>query len=212
MKKKSILLIILCALILSSLIFAIGEDKDCSGALSKRECLSAQQVVQDFLDKLSKWKITKIEVYYVHWSTVTSIAVSEHALLNNHCDYKVRVRDCPPPRLSNRSSKIDKALREFRFERAEAKYLDYRIGFLFYAGDEEVMRLFFAKNVPAVKINGEQFSTSVQLMESLTPLLPHDAYQGMRWGMVESWQFAHTQMERASGVKKENPLLLQKKK
>ena len=90
MNKKSVLLIILCALILTPFIFAIGEDKDCPGALSKREGLSAQQAVDDFLDKLSQWKITKIEVYYLNWSTLTFFAVSEHALLNNRsCNWHV---------------------------------------------------------------------------------------------------------------------------
>jgi hypothetical protein len=132
---------------------------------------TAQRVVGSFLKQLAENRITRIEVYYMSLSRLTSIAITEDFLRDHHYEYKVIAID---PNLAE----VAKSLREFKFENIDLQISDFRWGCVFYAENEEILRLFFP-GAPMVAVNGAGYKATPELIRSLTQFLPVKAYKDM---------------------------------
>ena len=111
------------------------------------------------------------------WSTLTRIAITEDFLRHNHYDYKVIAVD---PNLVE----VAKSLREFKFEKCDWDVSDFRLGCVFYAENEEILRLFFPIT-SVVAVNGTGYKTTPELIQSLTQFLPVKAYKDMKEDIEE---------------------------
>lgn len=160
---------------------------------------TAQKAVESFLKQSAKGEINRVEVYYMGWNILTGIAITEDFLRDNHYDYKViAVR----PNLSD----VEKSLRKFKFKTVGLWSFDIRLGYVFYTSDQEVLRLFFANSAPVVTVNGVPFKVTPELIMSLLPFLPFEAYQEISEGMLVHWAFSwpvSSQQESSSADQKE---------
>jgi hypothetical protein len=196
MNKKSALLIILCALILSPFIFAIGEDKDYSGALSKREGLAAHQAVDDFLDLSVKYQVSRIEIYYSSWTAKHwRPTFFEDELINKQRDLKV-IEYAPQIAFQVHFLRnLERILREFKFTRIQPDTRDFRLGCLFYSGDKEVLRIFFSTDDPAMFINGISYKIDLELIRLFFSLLPPQARDEIDRAMLQYWVRSGTSLQ-----------------
>jgi hypothetical protein len=140
---------------------------------------TTQRVVESFLKQLAESKITRVEVYYMSLNTLTRISITEDFLRDNHYDYKVVANN---PNLSE----VEKSLREFKFERIDRRVSDFRWGYVFYAENKEILRLFFP-NAPVVAVNGVGYKATPELIRSLMQFLPVEAYKEVNDAIVRHW-------------------------
>ncbi len=132
MNKKSVLLIILCALILSPFIFAIGDGNNVTSyeqafqdftvkakqsnetnyVMRPKECLTVKEFI-----KVELFRIQRIEVYYIPWTWMTHFPYSEEALRDH-----VAKRVTKNPSVKHLSD-IKKALEEFPLEKMQIDLL-----------------------------------------------------------------------------------------
>ena len=141
-----------------------------------------QKAVESFLQQLANDKITRAEVYYYSWNAFTRAAITEDRLRTQSWHYKIIVaatRFSPP-------SAIDKSLREFNYKIVETSPHDFRLGCVFYAGEQEILRLFFPR-APIVAINGKPFKATPQLLIAIMQFLPFETYQEVQEGMIRNW-------------------------
>jgi hypothetical protein len=131
----------------------------------------AHRAVESFLKQLAKKRITRTEIYYMNFYLLTEIAITEDLLRDNFYDYKVIAKN---PNLAE----VAKALREFKFEKSDLGVSDFRWGCVFYAENEEVLRLFFPA-APVVVVNGVEYKATPELIRSLMQFLPVKAYKEM---------------------------------
>jgi hypothetical protein len=131
---------------------------------------SSRAIPESFLEQIVKGEVTRIEVYYLGWHILTRAAITESALRDNQWDYKVIIKKPP-------LDDVEKLLRKLKLQHAEKMSLDFRLGYVFYSEEKELLSLFFANNMPVVTINGTSFKGSEELLSSLLPLLPHKAYK-----------------------------------
>jgi hypothetical protein len=200
MNKKSILLIILCALILSTFIFAIGSGKSVTSYEQAIQNLyvKAKQfnetdyimrpkefmTVKEFLKQIESGKIQMVEVYYIPWAMMTHFSYSEEALRNNAFGDAKRVIKNP----SNKHlSDINKALEEYTLDKMQSDSPDYRLGFLAKDYRGRVLTISVVYNEPVMSINGTQYRTDPKLVASIIELLPHKSYRRINKELVLWW-------------------------
>jgi hypothetical protein len=167
-------------LLISILMFTISL----SGALivvAKADAGSARAVLDSFLEKAAG-QVTSVEVYYLDWDTLTRVAVTESALRDRSWDCKVIIRRPIGDHLHH----MEEPLRKLRLEPVK-EGLDLRLGYVFRSKNKELLSLCFANNLPAVTINGASFRASAQLLSSVLPLLPHEAYKETYEAIIRSW-------------------------
>lgn len=133
------------------------------GVLWAAECekSSKNKIVGSFLEK----DITKLEVYYFSWRALTRTAVTEDNLVNDFWDIKVIIKD---PNISS----INNILREMKFEKPGFCLSDFRLGFIFYSNNEEVLRVFFAQSPSVVAINKQYYKASIKFLQPFLVFLP----------------------------------------
>ena len=141
---------------------------------------TAQQAVKAFLKCSAEGQITRMELYYFDWKSLTRVAFTEKFLRDNHWDFKVFATTPVPSDLEN-------SLRQFNFETIEPRSLDVRLGYVFVSEEKEILRLFFASNAAVVVVNGVPFKASPELITSLLPLLPYQAYKDVHEVIVRNW-------------------------
>jgi hypothetical protein len=140
---------------------------------------TTQRAVDSFLTQSAKGEITRIELYYLSWNALTRYSITEKLLRDDHYDCKVIVKY---PKLSE----LEKSMREIKFENIDGPINDYRWGCVFYAKNEEVLRL-FSPNGPMVAINGVGYKATPELIRSLMQFLPVEAYKEMNEFIVKNW-------------------------
>jgi hypothetical protein len=199
MKKKNILLIILCALILSPLIFAIGDGKSITSyeqafqiytikakqsnetdyVIGPKELLT----VKEFLDF---GEIHTVEVYYTSWSSHfhSYPPPSEEAFRYNEFETKSIIKcACTMVEFSN----IRKALAEITLVPMQIVHPDYRLAFVAKDGNGRELTISFVHNAPVMSINGTQYRTDPKLVASVIDFLPHTSYDRIYKELVYSW-------------------------
>jgi hypothetical protein len=132
---------------------------------------TSRKVIEPFLKKSAENKITRLEVYYMELDISTRIDVTESSLRDNYYEYKVIARD---PNLVE----VAKALREFKYEDIYPDISNFRLGYVFYDNNEEVLRLFFP-HFTMVAVNGVGYKATPELVRALTQFLPVKAYKEM---------------------------------
>ena len=188
MNKKSILLMILCALILSPFIFAIGDGTDMA---------SPQQAVDDFLDILVNYKVSRIEIYYSSWTAKHWAPIClENDLINKRRDLKIvayvgGIELFEEHFLRN----LERILREFKFTRIQPGMRDFRLGYLFYSGDKEVLRIFFSTDDPAMSINGISYKIDLELIRLFFSFLPPQARDEIDRALLQYWLRSGTSLQ-----------------
>jgi hypothetical protein len=143
---------------------------------------TSRKEVEYFLKKYNEKHVTQLVVYYMSLNELTRTAVTESSLRDNYYEYKVIAVD---PNLSE----ISKSLRGFKFERINRQSFDLRWGCVFYAGNEEILRLFFPSG-PMVALNGVGYKSTPELMKAIMQFLPVEAYKEMneydkKWGLFK---------------------------
>jgi hypothetical protein len=128
----------------------------------------AHRAVESFLIKADRHEITRIELYYRDWISLALAALSEYHLQQGY-DCKVIIRH---PDLSA----VVKSLKDFKFL-LDKSPSDFKLGCVFYEGEQEVLRIFFANNAQTIAINGTQFKMPPQLITVIMQFLPFYAYQ-----------------------------------
>jgi len=193
MKKKSILLIILCVAILSPFIFAIGDGKDMaspekaiqSSTVKGKQINETDNVmtVKEFIKQIESGKIKMVEVYYYSWTALPYFPISEVALRNKAFDAKSTMKFTSGRHFST----IKKALEGLPLYKMQIESPDYRLGFVAHDRSGRVITLSFIYNVPVVSINGKQYKTSPELVSSVIDFLPHKSYQDINKELVYFW-------------------------
>ncbi|MHC4084184.1 MAG: hypothetical protein ACYSWZ_05390 [Planctomycetota bacterium] len=205
MNKKSILLIILCALILSPFIFAIGDGK---GITSYRQAIQNSTIkakqsnepnyvmrpkesltVKEFMTLAAQHRIRRIEVYYIPWSSqgYGNHVYSEEALRNKEFYSKSIINTF----LTEDLSTIKLELKEFTLD-PDPVYLrfpDYRLGFVAQDNSGRELTISFVYDAPVMSINGTQYRTDHKLVASVINFLPHKSYQRINKELVYFWYF-----------------------
>ena len=200
MKKKSILLIILCGLILSPFIFAIGDGNNVTSHEQAVQSLyvKAKQfnetdyvmrpkeflTVKEFLKQIELGHITMVEVYYIPWTWMT-LPYSEEALRNHVAK---RVMKNPSDK---HLSEIKEALEEFPLEKMQINSPDYRLGFVAKDCSDRVFTISVVYHAPVMSINGTQYKTKPKLVASIIELLPHKSYRRINKDLVFFWHFGN---------------------
>ena len=102
MNKKSISLIILCALILSPFIFAIGDGKGMTSPEQAVQSITVKgkqpnetdnvMTIKEFIKQIESGNIKMVEVYYFSWTAFPYFPISEEALRNKAFDAKSTMR------------------------------------------------------------------------------------------------------------------------
>jgi hypothetical protein len=54
---------------------------------------------------------------------------------------------------------------------------DCRLSFVFYDKDTEILRITFVQYQPIMLINGQPYKRDSNVLQTLLPILPHDAYE-----------------------------------
>jgi hypothetical protein len=140
---------------------------------------TSRKEVEYFLKKANEKHITHFEVYYMHLGIATFGAVTESSLRDNYYKYKVIVRD---PNLVE----VAESLREFKYEDIYPDLSDFRLGYVFYDNDKEVLRLFFP-SYPMVAVNGVGYKASPELIRALMQFLPVESYKQMNEYIEKAW-------------------------
>ena len=125
--------------------------------------------IDNFLELAEKGEIEKIETYYYNWHSLVRAAITEKYLMETFCNYRVTSND---PDVSA----LIEALKKFKFEKANNKSFDLRIGFVFYGDKHDVLRIFIAKNSNSIVVNGNPYKMSPDILKSLVQYLPVQAY------------------------------------
>ncbi len=141
---------------------------------------TTQRAIECLLEQSGERKITRIELYYMGLNVLTDIAITENSLRDNYWEFKVIIRN-------TNLSDVKKSLREFKFEKTELQSFDLRWGCVFYAENEEILRLFFT-NTPVVVINGIGHKATPALIRSLMQFLPVEAYKEMNEFIEKHWE------------------------
>jgi hypothetical protein len=133
-----------------------------------------KDVVEKCLQDMLKAKIS-IECCYMNWWDPTMVATTEESLIKGYHDYKIIVDAL------NRTPlwKLEPAFKKFKFEAADPKKLfgECRMTFGFFEEKKEILRISFCRDFSIVRINGQIYKNSRELMEALLPILPHEAYK-----------------------------------
>ena len=129
---------------------------------------TSRKQVEYFLKKANEKHITQLEVYYMDLGRATRIAVTESSLRSRYDD-KFTIVD---PNLVE----VAEALREFKYEDIYPGISDFRVGYVFYDNNEEVLRLFFP-SYPMVAVNGVGYEANLKLIRALMQFMPVEAYK-----------------------------------
>jgi hypothetical protein len=200
MNKKSILLIILCALILSPLILAIGEGQGETSPEQDARSLTikAKQsnetnyvkrpkeflTVKDFIKLAELHRIQRIEVYYSRWTALRygNWVHNEEELRNKEFHSKSIIKD-PFTDLST----IKVELEELIPIPTPIYRPDYRLGFVAQDTRGRELILSFVYDKPVMSVNGKQYRASPKLVASVINFLPHTSYDRINKELVLFW-------------------------
>jgi hypothetical protein len=150
---------------------------------AKSTC-SPEEAIACFLEYHSvEWR-ARVELYYTIWQAID--CVSEEALVSTANTVIIKdILFTPGVRT------VADALRNFTYEQIVPGPLgvpcDYRLGFIFYVGDKQIMRLFIMPSQQAVAINDCYFRVPTELVRSLIPLLPGEAAEDVREYLKQRW-------------------------
>jgi hypothetical protein len=207
MNKKSILLIILCALILSPFIFAIGDGNNVTSYEQAFQDYTAKVkqsnetnyimrpkellTVKQFIKKAELFRIRRIEVYYSSWSSgfYGGYGYSEEGL-RNEFDSKSIINNPYPQVLSTIKLELEKFTLDpdpAHLDPAHIRFPDYRLGFVAQDNSGRVLTISFVYNAPLMSVNGIQYIASPELVASVINFLPHTSYDLIYKELVYSW-------------------------
>ncbi|MHC4084185.1 MAG: hypothetical protein ACYSWZ_05385 [Planctomycetota bacterium] len=202
MNKKSILLIILCALILSPLIFEIVDGKgvtypkqafqdftfkakqsnETNYVMRPKEFLT----VKEFIKLAELHRIQRIEVYYSLWSSMTHPPYYSEVGFRNKGFYSKSIINNPNP---EELSTIKLELEEFPpdTDPVYIRFPDYRLGFVAQDNSGRELTISFVRDVPVMSVNGTPYRASPELVASVIDFLPHTSYELINKELVYSW-------------------------
>jgi hypothetical protein len=200
--KKSILLIILCALILSPFIFAIGDGKGVTSyeqafqnfTAKAKQSNETNYVMRpkEFIKKAELHRIKRIEVYYVPWSILFCYQqpFSEEALRNKAFYDKSIINNPNPEDLSTIKLELEEITPgpdPAHLDPAYIRFPDFRLGFVAQDDSGRELTLSFLYNAPVMSVNGKQYITSPKLVASVIDFLPHKSYERINKELVYIW-------------------------
>ena len=208
MNKKSILLIILCGLILSPFIFAIGDGNSVTSyeqafqnftAKAKQSnetnCVMRPKeylTVKEFIKLADSHRIQRIEVYYIPWAILFySHKPFSEKVLRNKAFYDKSITNNPNPEdlstiileLEDITPGPDPA----HLDPAYIRFPDYRLGFVAQDDSGREFTLSFVYNAPVMSVNGTRYRASPELLASVIDFLPHESYRRINQELVLFW-------------------------
>ncbi|MBN2497332.1 MAG: hypothetical protein JXR96_22265 [Deltaproteobacteria bacterium] len=128
-----------------------------------------RRALSDFFRSYEKGAITRLELYYIHWDSLTRFTISQDYIRKTHHDFKVIVMQ---PRLES----MIEALKNARWKKGSGKPPDIRLGCAAFAGDKEVLSLYWGRNWPLFVMNGALYESDLALLMTVIPFLPHRIY------------------------------------
>lgn len=162
-----------------AVVFFVGFAGN-SIAATKPEISPAKQAIDSFLKVSREFVISKVNVCYLNWKLNGKINIIEDALIMKYHTYTANIED---PNLAG----FKRVLQKLNPQEIDACSLDFRLGFIFYLEDKEVLRLFFASNVPVVNINGITCKATPEMISSLMLFLPSYVHEEMLDAMLKYW-------------------------
>jgi hypothetical protein len=171
-KRNIIVLCILVCLVGSAIVCVAEYKKD------------PKAVVTSFVFDSNQWIDTRIECFYYGWGDIVEFPTSEKDVEIKYA-YKAAVRTEAFYYLLN----LQKAFKYFKFEKVkiDQNFPNWRLSYVFYKGQQEVLRMTFTDSKPIVLINGQAYQASFHLLKTLMPILPHDAYENVQSFMLNRW-------------------------
>jgi hypothetical protein len=131
------------------------------------------QILNNFFRLYEEGSITRLELYYIHWDSLTRFTITEDYIRNTHCDFKVIAMQ---PHLESMIETMQ-GMRLQGLPEDSGKPPDIRLGCVIYAGEKEVLSLFWGRNWPFFIMNGSLYETDRELLKAVIPFLPHRAYE-----------------------------------
>jgi hypothetical protein len=119
--------------------------------------------------KIKPEDITRCELFYMQWNKLSRYNITPERVRNTNWDVKTEFRNkskwCPIPNFDE--LQVSPVI-------VKSAEIDCRLVVVFYADNNEVLQVAFAKNKPVVMINNEAFIGSKDLFDSITSYLPCD--------------------------------------
>ena len=172
--------------VMISMLLSIFLLSTCYAPTPNKSADSTKKDLQNLLELIKERRISKVKVCYSSWQAKTwgSNRREEDFLKQQH-DITV---DVDPVYLAvNLEGKLRSLIRVFRYERVQSSDVDFRLGCIFYKGDDEVVRFVFSSHAPVVSINGTLFAATPDLLITFAELLPHAAYEEVNHAAFKNW-------------------------
>ena len=141
--------------------------------------------INNLLILMKREQISKIRLYYSSWQNAPwRPIIREGDLLKQDCDI---VEASSYTLINYFTSKLVLAMESYKYEKVQAKDIDFRLGCIFYEKDKEVGKIFFSRNAPVVSINGNLFAATPNILVPFLELLPHIAYEEINHAALRNW-------------------------